>query len=65
MQKCIQQIGLSVKEVATAVRGDAGEAGEHDHRKAKGTIMYTLFQIIKAKNAQLNEFLRCQLLKDL
>lgn len=46
-------------------RHAGGVGGECDHRKAKATKTYILFRVVKAKNAQLKEFLRYQLLKDL
>lgn len=64
-------LGLFVREVVAVrdMRGAGGGGrrllgGECDHRKAKATKIYILFRVVKAKNAQLKEFLRYQL-KDL
>lgn len=46
-------------------RHAGGVKGEFYHRKAKATKIYILFRVVNAKNAQLKEFLRHQLLKDL
>lgn len=64
MQKCTQHPGLCQRSSRSLER-HAGAMGEPDHRKAKATEIDILFWVVKAKNAQLKEFLRYQLLKDL